>query len=59
VSQRNARPHQHAAAAAVTWFLNSAPHRYNLLHERYTHLGVGVVEGAPGWYTFVLVFVQR
>jgi uncharacterized protein YkwD len=39
--------------------MNSAPHRYNLLHEHYTHLGVGVVEGTPGWYTFVLVFAQR
>lgn len=57
--QRNARPQRQAATAAVAWFMNSAPHRYNLLHEQYTHLGVAAVEGAPGWYTFVLVFAQR
>ncbi len=57
--QRNARPRHQAAQAAVNWFMNSAPHRYNLLNEQYNYMGVGVVEGAPGWYTFVLVFGQR
>lgn len=57
--QRNARPYAQAAEAAVAWFMNSAPHRFNLLHEQYHQMGVAVVEGPPGWYTFVLVFVER
>ena len=57
--QRNARPQKQTAQAAVDWFMNSAPHRYNLLNNHYNCLGVGVVEGPVGWYTFVLVFAQR
>jgi uncharacterized protein YkwD/methionine-rich copper-binding protein CopC len=56
--QRNARSYSQTAQAAVDWFMNSPPHRYNLLNEQYTHIGVSVVEGTPGWYTFVLVFTQ-
>jgi uncharacterized protein YkwD len=56
--QRNARLRSQTAQAAVDWFMNSPPHRYNLLNEQYNAMGVSVVEGSPGWYTFVLVFAQ-
>jgi uncharacterized protein YkwD len=39
--------------------MNSAPHRHNILHNNHNHIGVGVVEGPPGWFTFVLVFAER
>lgn len=57
--QRNTKPVAETAAEAVRWFMNSAPHRANILHERFEQIGVGVAEGPPGWYTFVLDFAQR
>ena len=42
---------------AVTWFMDDPPHRDNLLHEAYTRVGIGIVEGPPGAYTVVLDFV--
>jgi len=57
--QRNAQPKAQTAQLAIDWFMNSAPHRYNLLHDQYNHIGVAAVEGPSGWYTFVLVFAQR
>ncbi|RME98272.1 MAG: LysM peptidoglycan-binding domain-containing protein [Chloroflexi bacterium] len=57
--QRNTKPITETATEAVRWFMNSAPHRANILHERFEQIGVGVAEGPPGWYTFVLDFAQR
>ncbi len=57
--QFNMRPENEAVDSAVTWLMNSAPHRANMLHNRFTHLGVGVFEEPEGWYTFVLVFAER
>lgn len=54
--QVNTLPPGQSAAEAMRWFLNSQPHRDNILAEPYTRLGVGVAEGPPGWYVFVLVF---
>jgi uncharacterized protein YkwD len=54
--QRNTQTADIAAQYATDWFMSSRPHRNNILHEHYTRLGVGVAEGPPGWYTFVLVF---
>ncbi len=56
--QFNTRPKNETVTSAITWLMNSAPHRANMLHSRFTHLGVGVVEEPTGWYTFVLVFAQ-
>ncbi|MBI4315537.1 MAG: CAP domain-containing protein [Chloroflexi bacterium] len=37
-------------AQAVTWFMNDAPHRDNILNTGYTALGVGIVwNGVGGW----------
>ena len=55
--QRNARPASEAVQFAFNWFMESEPHRKNILHSHYTRIGVGVGEGPPGTYTFVLVFV--
>jgi uncharacterized protein YkwD len=30
------------AAAAMKWWLGSGPHRRNILHRHYTHIGIGV-----------------
>jgi uncharacterized protein YkwD len=57
--QRNVKPLDKTVAEAIRWFMNSAPHRANLLHRRFDKIGIGVAEGPPGWYTFVLVFAQR
>lgn len=50
------KPANQAVAAAVGWFMGDAPHRRNLLHSNFNRIGVGVAQGANGWYTFVLVF---
>lgn len=54
--QRNTEPAGESARAAVDWFMDSPPHRANILHLQFDRLGAGVAEGPPGWYTFVLVF---
>ncbi len=54
--QRNIRPANEAVQYAIEWFMNSRVHRNNILHSHFDHIGVGVAEGPPGWYTFVLVF---
>lgn len=57
--QRNTQPRDETAAEAIRWFMNSAPHRANILHQQFNQIGVGVVEEPPGWFTFVLVFAKR
>ncbi len=57
--QFNTESEDKTAAAAIEWLMNSAPHKANMLHDRFTHLGVGVAEEPAGWYTFVLVFAER
>jgi uncharacterized protein YkwD len=54
--QRNVQPIDQSAQYAFNWFMNSRVHRNNILHHNYDRIGVGVAEGPPGWYTFVLVF---
>ncbi len=54
--QRNTRAANEAVQYAMGWFMNSRPHRNNILHSHFDHIGIGVAEGPPGWYTFVLVF---
>jgi LysM repeat protein len=57
--QRNTKPAQETVAFALNWFMSSRPHRANILHPNHNRIGVGVVEGPPGWYTFVLVFAEK
>jgi uncharacterized protein YkwD len=57
--QRNTKPISKTVAEAIRWFMSSAPHRSNLLHDRFNRIGVGVAEAPTGWYTFVLVFAER
>lgn len=57
--QLNTRPRDSTVQSALTWFMGSPPHRHNLLHPAHNRVGVGIVEGPPGWYTFVLVFAER
>lgn len=54
--QRNTRAANETAQYAVEWFMDSAPHRNNILHNRFNRIGVGVAEEPPAWFTFVLVF---
>lgn len=54
--QRNVQAPEQAAGYAVEWFMGSRPHRNNILHEHFNRVGIGVAEGPPGWYTFVLNF---
>jgi DNA-binding NarL/FixJ family response regulator len=53
---RTVRPADEAVEYAIEWFMADPPHRKNILHTHYDRIGVGVVEGPPGWYTFVLDF---
>ena len=57
--QVNTRPPDRTVQAALNWFMNSRPHRRGILHERYNQVGIGIVSGPPGWYTVVIVFVER
>ena len=57
--QRNTRPRTETVQAALTWFMGSPPHRQNILHSHHNRIGVGIVEGPPGWFTIVLDFAQR
>jgi uncharacterized protein YkwD len=57
--QRNTEPEDKTVASAINWLMDSPDHRANILNERFNHLGVGVVEEPPGWYTFVQVFAER
>lgn len=54
--QRNVQATSDTVQYAANWFMSSRPHRQNILHSRYSRLGVSVTEGPPSWYTFVLVF---
>lgn len=33
--------------AAMAWWLNSGPHRRNILHGHYTHIGIGIDPNGP------------
>ena len=57
--QRNTRSENETVPFALEWFMNSGPHRQNILHQTHNRIGVGIVEGPPGWYTLVLDFAQR
>ncbi len=50
------KPANQAVEAAINWFMGDAPHRRNILHQRFTRIGVGVAQQPTGWYNFVLVF---
>jgi uncharacterized protein YkwD len=56
--QRNTLPRDQTVETAFNWFMGSRPHRQNLLHKIHHRIGVGIVEGPAGWYTFVLVFAE-
>lgn len=53
---RTVRPADEAVEYAIEWFMADPPHRKNILHTHYDRIGVGVAEGPPGLYTFVLDF---
>ena len=57
--QRNTRPRDSTVDEAVNWFMNSPVHRAGLLNSEYNSIGVGAVEGPPGWFTFVIVFIEQ
>ena len=47
---------RHTADAALGWWLGSGPHRRNILHSHYTHIGVGVSMHGTYGPDMVLVF---
>ena len=53
---RNNYPASEAAAVAMSGFLNSAPHRANLLDPRFDSVGIGVAEDGAGMKYFAVVF---
>lgn len=43
--------------SAMQWWMGSRPHRKNILHSHFTHIGIGVDPNAPyGGYMFTLNF---
>ena len=48
------RPVDEVVQDALDWWMNDAPHRRNVLHPHYTHIGVGVAQTPEGWYVFVM-----
>lgn len=50
------KPADQAVDTAINWFMGDAPHRRNILHQRFSRIGVGVAQQPTGWYNFVLVF---
>jgi uncharacterized protein YkwD len=36
-----------SAEAAMGWWMNSGPHRRNILHAHYTHIGIGFAPNGP------------
>jgi uncharacterized protein YkwD len=57
--QRNPEPAGRLAASAFHEFMESLPHRDNLLSSQFDHIGVAVVEDPPGWYLIVLTFARQ
>ena len=53
------RSSSQAVRYAIDWFMNSTPHRRNILQERYTRLGVGVARAREGGQIFVLTFAGK
>lgn len=53
--ERNVKPESETVAHSINWFMNDAPHRYNILHPHYTRIGVGVSNNHH-FHTFVLIF---
>ncbi len=53
------KPADLAVTQTVAWFMGDPPHRDNLLHRRFNHIGVGVAQNSSGWYVFVLVFAEK
>ena len=56
---RNLKPIDKTVAEAIRWWMSSTVHRSNILHSHFNKIGIGVAEGPPEWYTFVLVFAER
>lgn len=46
----------HDVGTAMQMWMNSAPHRENILHALYRELGIGIASAPMGGYIFVLVF---
>ncbi|MDM8528064.1 LysM peptidoglycan-binding domain-containing protein [Anaerolineales bacterium HSG24] len=55
--QCNAQPASRTIDVTIQWLMNSPPHRKNMLHRNYNHVGVGVVE-YKGVYTIVMDFSE-
>jgi uncharacterized protein YkwD len=53
------RPTDEAVATALVWYMRDPPHRDNILHKRYTCLGVGVAQKPQGSYVLVLDFAGQ
>lgn len=47
------------ATGAHTNLMNSSGHRANILHGKYTHIGIGIVDGGPYGKMFTQMFVGR
>jgi uncharacterized protein YkwD len=54
----NIAPWNKTAADAFAAWTDSPPHLENLLNQKYTHIGVGVIEGINGGYWWVSQFAQ-
>jgi uncharacterized protein YkwD len=53
---RNNYPLSEAAAVALSGFMNSAPHRANILHSAYSVVGIGYAVTGDGLHYIAVVF---
>jgi uncharacterized protein YkwD len=47
-----------SAAAAMKWWMNSRPHRKNILHRHYSHIGIGIDLNGPWGPMWTLNFAD-
>lgn len=48
-----------SATSAHTNLMNSSGHRANILNEKFTHIGIGIVNGGPYGKMFTQMFIGR
>jgi uncharacterized protein YkwD len=54
----NIAPWRETVIEVVEGWLVSEGHRANILHERFTHIGIGIIEGKDGGYWFSQQFAE-
>jgi uncharacterized protein YkwD len=57
IAGENLAPWRETAQNALDGWMSSEYHRANILHEKFTHIGVGIIVGRDGGFWWVQHFV--